>query len=164
MISSSWESNRNSTKNSGWLTNGSSDESSAGIQNSASVLPTLEFDISKIPSHFKEVFICLITREVFKDPFGAGDGNSFDHSAITVWLDTSKKSPLTMKVMDNNILKSNITLRKMLTTLAARTPDFFKKINTQEVINMNIEPESSLERHSLQHEPKSFICRERLTA
>ena len=47
-----------------------------------------------------------------------------------------KKSPLTNKVLDKNILNSNIAVRKMLTTLTESTPPEVETINTQEVINL----------------------------
>ena len=56
-------------------------------------------------------------------------------------------------MLDNNILKRNTTVRKLLTALVARTPEEVKKISTQEVININIDPETILEGYALRHDP-----------
>ena len=41
----------------------------------------------------------------------------------------------------------------MLATLVARTPEEVEKIDTQEVINIDIKPETIFEGHALRHEP-----------
>ena len=93
--------------------------------------------------------ICPITRESFKDPVLASDGHTYERDTVPTWLVRSKKSPLTMKVLDNSILNSNISVRKMSTTLAARTPEEVETINNQEDFNINIQPETILEGHAL---------------
>ena len=128
----------------------------AGVPNSTYILPALEFYISKIPSHFKEDLICPLIREFFKDPVVTSNGNTYERDSITLWLVTSKKSSLTMKVLDNNILNRNTTVQQILTTPAARKPEEFEKTNTQEIINIDIEPETILEGYVLRHEPNDL--------
>ena len=96
--------------------------------------------------------ICLITRNFFKDAVLASDGHTYDRDTITIWLVKSKKSLLTNEVLDNSILNGNITVRKLLTNLAARAPQEVDIINTQEVININIQLETIIEGHALRHE------------
>ena len=62
--------------------------------------------------------MCLITYTIFKDPVIVIDGNTYEREAINTWLNNSKKSPLTNKVLENNISNSNISVRQKLTALA----------------------------------------------
>ena len=89
--SSSWGNNTNSTTNSGWVANISSNEVSAGVPNPTYILPTLELsDTSEIPIDLKDYLICPITREMFKDPVLVSDGYTYDRDVITIWLEKSK--------------------------------------------------------------------------
>ena len=56
-----------------------------------------------------------------------------------------------MKVLENNILNSNIAVRQMLTTLAKSTPPEVEIISTEEVINIDIELRITLEERALRH-------------
>ena len=133
--SSSWGNNTNSIANSGWVANSSSNESIAGVSNPTYILLAFELsDRSEIPIDLKDDLICLIIRNIFKDPVLANDGHTYDRDYITTWLEKSKKSPLTNEILDNNILNSNIILRKLLMNLAARTPQEYDTIKTQEFI------------------------------
>ena len=49
-------------------------------------------------------------------------------------------------------MNDNIAVRKMLTTLAERAPPEVETISTEEVININIKSETTLEGHALQYE------------
>ena len=61
-----------------------------------------------------------------------------------------------MKVLEYNILNSNIAVRKMLTTLAESTPREVETIGTEKVININIELGTTLEGHAIRHESKDL--------
>ena len=100
----------------------------------------------------KDDLIFPITRKLFKDPVLASDVHNYDRDAITACLEKSKQTPLINEVLGNNILNSNITVRKLLMNLAARTPQKFDTIKSQEVINIDIQPENILEGHALRHE------------
>ena len=89
---------------------------------------------------------------LFKDPVVSNDGHTYERGAINKRLEKSDKSPLTNKVLDKNILNSNIALRQMLTTLAESTPPEVETISTEEVINIDIESETTIEGHALRHE------------
>ena len=75
---------------------------------------------------------------IFKDPVLASDGNTYESDAINIWLEKSKKSPITNKDLANNILNRNIVVRKLLTTLAELTPPEVEIISTEEAINIDI--------------------------
>ena len=86
---------------------------------------------------------------IFKDPVLASDGHTYDRDAITTWLEKSNKPPLTNKVLYYNILNSNIAVRQISATLVESTPPEVKKISIEEVINIDIELETTLEGHAL---------------
>ena len=60
---------------------------SACIQIAPYILPALQLsDTRRIPNDLKDDLICPITREVFKDPVLASDGNTYEQLVITTWL------------------------------------------------------------------------------
>jgi hypothetical protein len=66
--------------------------------------------VEKIPKSF----LCPITGEVFTDPVLAKDGYTYERSAITRWLISNHKSPLTHQPLSLDDLQANITLKALL--------------------------------------------------
>ena len=89
----------------------------------------------------------------------ASYGHTYDRGAINIWLEKSDKSPLTNKVLENIRLNRNIAVRQMLTTIAESTPPEVKTILTEEVINIDIESETTLQGHASRHEPNYLSTR-----
>lgn len=54
---------------------------------------------------------CPISRKPMKDPVLASDGHSYERGAITDWLKTKSKSPVTGEEMDKSTLVPNHQLR-----------------------------------------------------
>jgi hypothetical protein len=61
-----------------------------------------------------DVATCPITLDVMDDPVVAGDGFTYQKSAIEAWLAHSDKSPVTGKSMDTRITFPNRALRSVL--------------------------------------------------
>jgi hypothetical protein len=59
-------------------------------------------------------FICPITLAVMKDPVICSDAHTYERSAIEKWLNTNNHSPITRKIITNNILIPNIALRNII--------------------------------------------------
>ena len=60
---------------------------------------------------------CPITLEVMRDPVIAGDGHSYERSAIERWLSGHRTSPLTGPVRESNELLPNHRLRALIQDL-----------------------------------------------
>lgn len=61
---------------------------------------------------------CPITLEIMHDPVIAGDGHSYERSAIERWLSGHRTSPLTGRVMPSMTLLPNHRLRQLIQDLA----------------------------------------------
>jgi len=59
-------------------------------------------------------FICPITLAIMKDPVICSDSHTYERSAIEKWLNTNNHSPITRKIITNNILIPNIALRNII--------------------------------------------------
>ena len=100
-------SNVTSNINSGWGTNITSNEVSACTHIPPYILPALQLsDTRLITNNLRDDLICPITRDVFKDPILANDGNTYEKNSITTWLKNKHKSILTNQRLYNNILTS----------------------------------------------------------
>lgn len=58
--------------------------------------------------------ICPITLEVMRDPVVAADGNSYERDAIHKFFQTSRRSSLTNKNLNNTTLIPNYALGKLI--------------------------------------------------
>lgn len=66
-------------------------------------------DDQRPPEH-----LCPITQAVMIDPVVAADGQSYEREAISRWLVTSRKSPLSNADLDHTNLIANLSLKKMI--------------------------------------------------
>ncbi len=80
--------------------------------------------MSNIPSEF----VCPITMVLMKDPYIAGDGYTYEKEAITTWLQTNTKSPMTREPMLLNTCRPNRALKDAIERWQKETP---KKKKTQ---------------------------------
>jgi len=64
----------------------------------------------EIPFHF----ICPITRELMSEPVVATDGHSYEYAAISHWLETHIRSPMTGETMPSKILIPNFNLKSQI--------------------------------------------------
>ena len=66
------------------------------------------------PGPVDEMFQCPITQDIMRDPVIAGDGYTYDRSAIESWFKSKSTSPMTNEVLThkqlipNNVLRSRI--------------------------------------------------------
>ena len=148
--------NTNSFVNSGRGGNRVSNEGSARDTRPTYRLPFLDLDTSKTSGPLAQSLICPITHDVFKDLILGSDGNTYERVAINNCLKTSKKSPLTNEVLDNNILKSNVAVCQMLTSLAESTPPEVETVCPEKVINIDIDLGTTFEGHALRHESNNL--------
>ena len=63
------------------------------------------------PPAAQDVFLCPITHELMRDPVVALDGHTYERDAITQWIATKKRSPLTNEQLQAALVIPNITLR-----------------------------------------------------
>ena len=68
-----------------------------------------------------EELLCPITLMPMKDPVIASDGRTYERSAITEWLANHSTSPLTREPMSVSTLKSNYTVKSMLSRYNSMT-------------------------------------------
>lgn len=59
-------------------------------------------------------YICPITMNIMKDPVMLEDGNVYENEAITRWLRTNNKSPVTNMVVNKEIKIKCITIKKLI--------------------------------------------------
>ena len=52
-------------------------------------------------------FVCPLTQEIMSDPVVAGDGQTYEHSAIERYLTQSQQSPITGKLIPHTGMKNN---------------------------------------------------------
>ena len=65
-------------------------------------------------------FRCPITHLVFSDPVVASDGHTYEREAITRWLRSSTRSPITRERLTSTSvnLTPNMTLRTLMEAIA----------------------------------------------
>ena len=61
------------------------------INNIYIIIIIINMEQSKIPN----MFICSISHDIMKDPVVDPEGNSYEKSAIEMWLSTNETSPVT---------------------------------------------------------------------
>ena len=80
---------------------------------------SLNDDLEKLRQRFGGVteilnaYLCPITMEVMQDPVLATDGNTYEQSAITAWLEHSSTSPLTRQHLEQALFP-NRNLKKLI--------------------------------------------------
>ncbi len=57
--------------------------------------------------------LCPITHSLFHDPVVASDGHTYERAAITDWLKTSRRSPMTRENISIQTLNQNRVIKKM---------------------------------------------------
>jgi len=65
----------------------------------------------------RELLCCPITMQPMKDPVVAADGQTYERSAIELWLKDNSTSPLTGEVMAHKAVTCNYSLRDILETI-----------------------------------------------
>ena len=58
-------------------------------------------------------YCCPISKEIMQDPVIASDGNTYERSAITTWLERSSTSPLTRQPLEQALFP-NHNLKKLV--------------------------------------------------
>ena len=72
----------------------------------------------KIPN----MFICPISHEIMKDPVVDPEGNSYERSAIEMWLSTNETSPVTRAPLISANLAPNRALRNAIEEYMSKNP------------------------------------------
>lgn len=67
----------------------------------------------------RDEFLCPITFELMMDAVVAGDGHSYERSAITKWMASNDNSPRTGETLENKILVPNLNLRRIIQDMIA---------------------------------------------
>jgi len=65
-------------------------------------------------SHVPAEFVCPITAEVMEDPVILADGRSYERCAISQWLQTSQRSPMTGAVLEHAHMLPNVNLKALI--------------------------------------------------
>lgn len=65
---------------------------------------------SQVPAEF----LCPITTELMEDPVICADGRSYERSAITRWLETSQRSPMTGAALESTVMLPNVNLKALI--------------------------------------------------
>ena len=63
--------------------------------------------------HVPAPLLCPITHSLFRDPVLAADGHTYEREAITDWLRTSRRSPMTREPISLDGLKPNRVVKQM---------------------------------------------------
>ncbi|KAK3233847.1 hypothetical protein CYMTET_55879 [Cymbomonas tetramitiformis] len=66
---------------------------------------------------------CPISLEIMRDPVIAADGHTYERASIEQWLRTHANSPKTGERLPNKNLTPNYTVRSMVATLQAQSPN-----------------------------------------
>jgi len=69
---------------------------------------------NKLADRIPSDFFCPITEEIFFDPVMTEDGNTYERSAIELWLQGNDTSPLTNAKLKSKNLISNMSLKKLI--------------------------------------------------
>jgi hypothetical protein len=65
-------------------------------------------------SHIPAEFLCPITTELMEDPVILEDGRSYERSAITKWLTSSQRSPMTGAALEHKHVLPNVNLKALI--------------------------------------------------
>lgn len=88
--------------------------------------PTSPSKAVAIPDHF----ICPISLEIMQDPVICSDGNTYERTEITRWLQSHDTSPKTNIELKNKNLITNYAIKsgieKFLTTTGMKRPRTIK--------------------------------------
>jgi hypothetical protein len=101
------------------------------------LIDTLRNENEFIKSNLQKLrneLVCPITQELFSEPVMAGDGHTYERTAIENWFQIKKTSPHTNLVLTNKNLQTNWLICSLLAKF-----DFFQKQmsfknNTHEVL------------------------------
>jgi hypothetical protein len=78
--------------------------------------------VDSMPDTFSKPLMCPITSDIFRKPVVAGDGHTYERSAIVRWLTTKHTSPLTGKPMEDQSLRVNHNIKQLVDALKPETP------------------------------------------
>eukprot|EP00656_Telonema_subtile_P053491 TRINITY_DN7770_c0_g3_i1.p1 TRINITY_DN7770_c0_g3~~TRINITY_DN7770_c0_g3_i1.p1 ORF type:complete len:1209 (-),score=229.80 TRINITY_DN7770_c0_g3_i1:12-3638(-) len=70
----------------------------------------------------KQIILCPITKAIMQDPVVAGDGNTYERSAISEWLKSNSTSPITREVIDPRSLTPNRRVKDLIGALTGGSP------------------------------------------
>jgi serine/threonine protein kinase/ubiquitin len=70
--------------------------------------------VSQLGNDIPPAFICPISLDIIRDPVVCADGHSYDREAITNWLQTCNRSPVTNLPLDQNTFFPNYALRNAI--------------------------------------------------
>jgi hypothetical protein len=73
----------------------------------------------------RDVFVCPITYDIFKDPVIALDGIFYEREAIEEWFKNHNTSPITRKIIDKTVI-SSILFNNLLKEYLEKNPDELK--------------------------------------
>ena len=76
-----------------------------------------------LPDVLASPLTCPITNRPMKRPVCAADGHTYERSAITRWLMTKNKSPLTNKPLTDQTLRPNHNIKMILAALGQPKAD-----------------------------------------
>lgn len=85
-------------------------QKSAQLLSSLTIREKLERKNVIIPNEY----LCPITMDLINDPVMLEDGIIYENEAITRWLRTNNKSPITRMVINKNIKIKCITMKKLI--------------------------------------------------
>ena len=88
------------------------------INNIYIIIIIINMEQSKIPN----MFICSISHDIMKDPVVDPEGNSYEKSAIEMWLSTNETSPVTRSSLTVANLAPNRALRNAIEDYVAKNP------------------------------------------
>jgi ankyrin repeat protein len=87
-------------------------------------------------------YLCSLTQKIMQDPVVAADGFSYERAAITTWLSTDVRSPLTQTPLHHRALFSNQALKMGIEAFLEKNPALREMVCTRKDI------ESSLQRQA----------------
>jgi hypothetical protein len=84
---------------------------------------------------FPKEFICPITQDIMVYPVTTSGGHTYEWSAISHWFkDKNNKDPVTNKVLNNNILYPNHTLRSLISNFIPTCKFIINELRKKEVL------------------------------
>lgn len=72
-----------------------------------------------VRGRIRDEFQCPITAQILRDPVVAKDGHTYERSAISLWLETHKTSPMTKEEISSADLVANLNLKRLIYDLVA---------------------------------------------
>jgi len=95
------------------------DESDADFDDAVD-LEKLDETVSKMPDTLSEPLMCPITQRVMLNPVVAADGHTYEKEAIVRWLISKDKSPLTGEKLNDQSLRRNHNIRKLVSSFVEK--------------------------------------------